>query len=191
LTHLSEPNKKGLKRSDTHYSGNLDKIDENVNDYGGDNSEDIADNDKSSTDRKIVVTVNNSTSFRSSISTSSSSSSLNNLNNNDNDKDNVQQQQHQASPDRYKPSLPKVIITASASVSDATGRKLNYSVGHVLSSGPKKISPPSYDDYKEDDVLLDPFFIDVPKLKPRQKRYVNTKMRKRRKRTTEYYVPNL
>lgn len=68
--------------------------------------------------------------------------------------------------EQYKPTLPKVIITASASVSDANGKKLNYSLGNVIGQG-LKIAPPTYDDYKEDDVILDPFFLDVPKLNSR------------------------
>lgn len=67
--------------------------------------------------------------------------------------------------DQYIKTLPKVIITASASVTDATGKKLNYSVGTVK-------LPPAYDEYREDDVSLDPFFLDVPKLLPRNKRNV-------------------
>jgi len=91
----------------------------------------------------------------------------NNNNNNNNNFDKVLL----TPQNRYKSTLPKVIITASASVSDGTGRKLNYSVGNVLGTGSRiKIPPPTYDDYKEDDVLLDPFFLDVPKIKPRIKR---------------------
>lgn len=67
--------------------------------------------------------------------------------------------------ERYKSTLPKIIITASASVSDASGKKLNYSLGNVLGQGKElKIPPPTYDDYKEEDVVLDPFFQDVPKI---------------------------
>lgn len=70
--------------------------------------------------------------------------------------------------DQYISTLPKVIITASASVSDASGKKLsNYSVGNVLGSNTKN-PPLTYDEYKEDDVVLDPFFLDVPKIKPRR-----------------------
>lgn len=66
--------------------------------------------------------------------------------------------------ERYKSTLPKIIITASASVS-ANGKKLNYSLGNVLGQGAElKIPPPTYDDYKEEDVVLDPFFQDVPKI---------------------------
>lgn len=66
--------------------------------------------------------------------------------------------------ERYKSTLPKIIITASASVS-ANGKKLNYSLGNVLGKGSElKIPPPTYDDYKEEDVVLDPFFQDVPKI---------------------------
>lgn len=69
--------------------------------------------------------------------------------------------------DQYLSTLPKVIVTASASVSDASGKKLNYSVGNVI--GPNiKIPPPNYDEYKEEDVGIDPFFLDVPKIKPRR-----------------------
>lgn len=60
-----------------------------------------------------------------------------------------------------------MIITASASVSDASGKKLNYSVGNVIGTN-VKIPPLTYDEYKEDDVILDPFFLDVPKIKPRR-----------------------
>lgn len=68
---------------------------------------------------------------------------------------------------QYIPTLPKVIITASASVSDGSGKKLNYSVGNVI--GPNiKIPPSTYDEYKEDDVVLDPFYLDVLKIKPRR-----------------------
>ena len=56
-----------------------------------------------------------------------------------------------------------MIITASASVSDGSGKKLNYSLGHVL-----KLPPLNYDEYREDDVGLDPFFVDVPKISPRR-----------------------
>lgn len=72
---------------------------------------------------------------------------------------------------RFIPTLPKVIITASASVSDGSGKKLNYSVGSVIGDTTKIRAPPStYDEYKEDDVVLDPFFLDVPKINPRGKR---------------------
>lgn len=73
--------------------------------------------------------------------------------------------------DLFIPTLPKIIISASASVSDANGKKLNLSVGNVLATGANiRIPPPSYDEYKEDDVSLDPFFLDVPKIRPRIKR---------------------
>lgn len=68
---------------------------------------------------------------------------------------------------QFIPTLPKVIITASASVSDATGKKLNYSVGNVIGSN-IKLPPLTYDEYREDDVGLDPFFLDVPKITPRR-----------------------
>lgn len=69
--------------------------------------------------------------------------------------------------DQFISTLPKVIITASASVSDATGKKLNYSVGNVIGSN-IKLPPLTYDEYREDDVGLDPFFLDVPKIAPRR-----------------------
>lgn len=69
--------------------------------------------------------------------------------------------------DQYIPTLPKVIISASASVTDASGKKLNYSVGNVIASN-IKLPPLTYDEYREDDVSLDPFFIDVPKIAPRR-----------------------
>lgn len=89
--------------------------------------------------------------------------------------------------DQYIPTLPKVIITASASVSDASGKKLNYSVGNVIGTNVK--IPLTYDEYKEEDVVLDPFFLDVPKIKPRRHiRDVNSRdrpnnvVRKKRKK---------
>lgn len=69
--------------------------------------------------------------------------------------------------DQYIPTLPKVIISASASVTDASGKKLNYSVGNVITSS-IKLPPLTYDEYHEEDVNLDPFFIDVPKIAPRR-----------------------
>lgn len=69
--------------------------------------------------------------------------------------------------DQFIPTLPKIIITASASVSDGSGKKLNYSVGNVIASN-IKLPPLTYDEYREDDVGLDPFFLDVPKIAPRR-----------------------
>lgn len=69
--------------------------------------------------------------------------------------------------DQYIHTLPKIIITASASVSDGSGKKLNYSVGNVIASN-IKLPPLTYDEYREDDVGLDPFFLDVPKITPRR-----------------------
>ncbi|GLV41956.1 uncharacterized protein CBL_00418 [Carabus blaptoides fortunei] len=68
---------------------------------------------------------------------------------------------------------PRIIVSASASVSDDSGRRLNYSLGTIGTSHIIGKAPRSYDDYKEDDVGLDPFYHDVPKVnKPRQKREV-------------------
>lgn len=78
---------------------------------------------------------------------------------------------------RYISNLPKVIITASASVSDGTGKKLSYSVGNVLGNNKNiKIPPLTYDEYKEDDVVLDPFFLDVPKIVPRHRRSIKSNL---------------
>ena len=61
---------------------------------------------------------------------------------------------------------PRIIISASASISDQTGRRLNYSLGTIGDSEYFGRTPPaSYDDYKEDDIRLDPFYNDVPKVK--------------------------
>lgn len=65
-------------------------------------------------------------------------------------------------------SPPRVIVTASASVSDSNGKKLNYTVGNVVSAV-KPIVHINYDDYKESDLIFDPFFLDVPKLQSRRK----------------------
>lgn len=65
-------------------------------------------------------------------------------------------------------SPPRVIVTASASVSDSNGKRLNYTVGNVVSAV-KPIVPINYDDFKESDLIFDPFFLDVPKLQKRRK----------------------
>ncbi|XP_077292207.1 uncharacterized protein LOC143915429 [Arctopsyche grandis] len=86
----------------------------------------------------------------------------------------------------YTKSLPRVIVTASASVSDSNGKKLNFSVGNIVHDV-KPLVPTNYDEYKESDVLLDPFFLDVPKLKKgRNKRSKTGKIKaaKRPKRQT-------
>lgn len=63
------------------------------------------------------------------------------------------------------PSPPRIIISASASVSDASGRRLNYSLGTI---GETELVE---DDYKDDVTLgdLDPFYRDVPKVKRRKR----------------------
>ncbi|KAG5900212.1 hypothetical protein JTB14_008094 [Gonioctena quinquepunctata] len=65
--------------------------------------------------------------------------------------------------DQFPP--PRIVVSASASVSDASGRRLNYSLGTIGSAPLLKHPPTSYDDYKEEDVVLDPFYHDVQKLK--------------------------
>lgn len=70
-------------------------------------------------------------------------------------------------------SPPRVIVTASASVSDSNGKRLNYTVGNVVSAV-KPIVPINYDDYKESDLIFDPFFLDVPKLQKRRKTRSNS-----------------
>lgn len=67
----------------------------------------------------------------------------------------------------YIPNLPKVINTVSVSVSDQNGKKLNLSLENILAEQQKNGQLLSYDDYKEDEIsaaLLEPFFLDVPKL---------------------------
>lgn len=59
---------------------------------------------------------------------------------------------------------PRIIISASASVSDASGRRLNYSLGTIGTARLFEPSPSSYDEYKEEDVGLDPFYHDVQKV---------------------------
>ncbi|XP_072940339.1 uncharacterized protein [Epargyreus clarus] len=71
-------------------------------------------------------------------------------------------------PPNKPKSPPRVIVTASASVSDSNGKRLNYTVGNVVSAV-KPIVPINYDDYKESDLIFDPFFLDVPKLQKRRK----------------------
>ncbi|KAI5632124.1 chitin binding peritrophin-A domain-containing protein [Phthorimaea operculella] len=74
-------------------------------------------------------------------------------------------------------SPPRVIVTASASVSDSNGKRLNYTVGNVVSAV-KPIVPINYDDYKESDLIFDPFFLDVPKLQKRRKTRSNIRNRR-------------
>ncbi|KAG6446415.1 mucin-5AC [Manduca sexta] len=73
-------------------------------------------------------------------------------------------------------SPPRVIVTASASVSDSNGKRLNYTVGNVVKAV-KPIVPINYDDYKESDLIFDPFFLDVPKLQKRRKTRSNRNRR--------------
>lgn len=56
--------------------------------------------------------------------------------------------------DNFHSMLPKVIINASASVSNASGRKFNYSVGKI-------IQPPTrqYKDYLGDNISIDNTYI--------------------------------
>lgn len=73
----------------------------------------------------------------------------------------------------YNPQ-PKVIVTTSTSIRDNSGRTINYSISSsnpspatTAASHVAKYREPStrgYDEYKEDDVLSDPFFLDVPKV---------------------------
>ncbi|KAJ3643156.1 hypothetical protein Zmor_025883 [Zophobas morio] len=69
---------------------------------------------------------------------------------------------------------PRIIISASASVSDNSGRRLNYSLGTIGVTPLLEEPPKSYDDYKDHDVVLDPFYHDVPKIKAsrRKKRQI-------------------
>ncbi|XP_055626450.1 formin-J-like isoform X2 [Toxorhynchites rutilus septentrionalis] len=95
----------------------------------------------------------------------------------------------------YHPQTPKVIVTTSTSIRDNNGRTINYSISSSnsspttaspiqLATNDKPTSTRGYDEYKEDDVLSDPFFLDVPKVgggAGRRKRSISTQ-RKRRKR---------
>lgn len=89
---------------------------------------------------------------------------------------------------------PKVIVTTSTSIRDNNGRTINYSINSSSSSSnssPVTTSSPrnGYDEYKEDDVLSDPFFLDVPKVGGgRRRRSAPTLQRKRRRRVI-YIVP--
>ncbi|XP_066253349.1 mucin-4-like [Euwallacea similis] len=85
--------------------------------------------------------------------------------------------QHHIENKRYTkdhPSPPRIIISASASVSDASGRRLNYSLGTIGAAQILDNPPTSYDEYKDSDVSLDPFYHDVPKIK-RKKRSIDDK----------------
>ncbi|XP_066158139.1 uncharacterized protein [Euwallacea fornicatus] len=85
--------------------------------------------------------------------------------------------QHHIENKRYTkdhPSPPRIIISASASVSDASGRRLNYSLGTIGAAQILDNPPTSYDEYKDTDVGLDPFYHDVPKIK-RKRRSIDNK----------------
>lgn len=74
-------------------------------------------------------------------------------------------------------ALPRVIVSASATISDASGRKLNITLGEIdptlLMLHDTIGKPPNnYDDYKESDVSLDPFYHDVPKVSNHKKRHI-------------------
>ena len=95
-----------------------------------------------------------------------------------------------------QPQAPKVIVTTSTSIRDNNGRTINYSINSSSSSSGSNSSPVTtssprrgYDEYKEDDVLSDPFFLDVPKVGGgRRRRSASTQQRKRRRRVI-YIVP--
>jgi trehalose/maltose hydrolase-like predicted phosphorylase len=123
-------------------------------------------NNNNTSNNKTIIIDNHRNSSQESNSYNSNLNSRNNQdNNNYYDKVLLEPQE------LYRKRLPKVVISisASASVSDSNGKKLNLSVANVLASNPKT-PPNTYDEYKEDDVILDPFFLDVPKIKSRIKR---------------------
>ncbi|XP_038108267.1 myb-like protein Q [Culex quinquefasciatus] len=101
-----------------------------------------------------------------------------------------------ASSYQPQPQAPKVIVTTSTSIRDNNGRTINYSINSSSSSSNSNSSPVTtssprrgYDEYKEDDVLSDPFFLDVPKVGGgRRRRSASTQQRKRRRRVI-YIVP--
>lgn len=83
----------------------------------------------------------------------------------------------------YIPNLPKVINTVSVSVSDQNGKKLNLSLANVLAEKQQRqqadelaekkqrrqklFDSQNYDEFKDDEIeaaLLQPFFLDVPKI---------------------------
>ncbi|XP_048522664.1 uncharacterized protein LOC109545395 isoform X1 [Dendroctonus ponderosae] len=85
--------------------------------------------------------------------------------------------QHHIDSKRYTKehqSPPRIIISASASVSDASGRRLNYSLGTIGAAQILDTPPSSYDEYKDGDVGLDPFYHDVPKIQERKRRKRST-----------------
>lgn len=111
---------------------------------------------------------------------------VNSDNNNNNEQNNNEYSQHNVSHNSYEkflkphnvyiPNLPKVINTVSVSVSDQNGKKLNLSLENILAEQQKNGHQRSYDDYKEDEIsaaLLEPFFLDVPKLTNRNKQNIN------------------
>ncbi|CAH1991424.1 unnamed protein product [Acanthoscelides obtectus] len=72
---------------------------------------------------------------------------------------------------------PRIVISASASVSDDTGRRLNYSLGTIGTSQLLNDPSNSYEEYKDEEERLERFYHDVQKVK-----------HSRRKRSTDQSV---
>ncbi|XP_058838096.1 uncharacterized protein LOC131693868 isoform X2 [Topomyia yanbarensis] len=104
----------------------------------------------------------------------------------------------------YYVQSPKVIVTTSTSIRDNNGRTINYSVSssnrsatsttassQLTAAKGQSESTRAYDEYKEDDVRSDPFFLDVPKVgtsaSGRTKR--QTPVQRKRKKQFVYIVP--
>uniref|UniRef100_A0AAG5DMZ8 Chitin-binding type-2 domain-containing protein n=1 Tax=Anopheles atroparvus TaxID=41427 RepID=A0AAG5DMZ8_ANOAO len=104
-------------------------------------------------------------------------------------------------------SQPKVIVTTSTSIRDNHGRTINYSItsnGGSISStvqpGTTTVRVPKapqssvrgYDEYKESDVLSDPFFLDVPRtgnVGARSRRSLSTSAKRSRRKRYMLLVP--
>lgn len=128
-----------------------------------------------------TIRTNNHTHDSFSVVDNSDINEQNNNNNNEYSHHNISHNSYEKylkPQNLYIPNtLPKVINTVSVSVSDQNGKKLNLSLENILAEQQKNSNHErSYDDYKEDEIsaaLLEPFFLDVPKLINRNKQNIN------------------
>lgn len=178
--------RKDTKRSDPQYYSHIEPdasaSDPNHQQHSLDDDATATTNDRDLGDDSDLVSAHNHTHNSFSVVNSDN----NNNNNEQNHNDNNEYSQHNISHNSYEkflkphnvyiPNLPKVINTVSVSVSDQNGKKLNLSLENIWADQQKNGHQRSYDDYKEDEIsaaLLEPFFLDVPKLTNRNKQNIN------------------
>lgn len=180
-SHLLE--RKDTKRSDTNYYSHIEPA-TSASDSNHRHSF-STNNNKNNT--QIYTLVNHNQTDRSLNVANENSKNIKNINNdngyshhnvshNNNNNDNNSYEKLLKPQNVYIPNLPKVINTVSVSVSDQNGKKLNLSLENIFAEQYKQQQHRSYDDYKEDEIsaaLLEPFFLDVPKLNTRSSNHNN------------------